>query len=87
MFDFATISEDHAMKRMSLEHAVEAFAGFMVLLSVGLTQWAHPGFMWLTVFVGANLFQQSFTGFCPAAIVMQKVFGLKTEKQLSIEQV
>lgn len=75
------------MKRMSLEHAVEAFAGFMVLLSVALTQWAHPGFVWLTVFVGANLFQQSFTGFCPAAIVMQKVFGLKTEKQLTIEQV
>jgi hypothetical protein len=67
---------------MSLEHAVEAFAGFMVLLSVVLTVWVHPLFVWLTVFVGANLFQQSFTGFCPAAIVMKKLFGLKSEAEL-----
>ena len=64
-------------KNMSLERAVEAFAGFMVLLSVVLTYFVHPGFIWLTVFVGANLFQQSFTGFCPASIVMRKVFGIK----------
>jgi len=64
-------------KRMSLEHAVEAFAGFMVLLSVLLTQFVHPGFVWLTVFVGANLFQQAFTGICPAATVLRKVFGFE----------
>jgi hypothetical protein len=68
---------------MSVEHAVEAFAGFMVLLSVALTWFVHPGFVWLTVFVGANLFQQSFTGFCPAAIFMRKVLGLKSEKELA----
>jgi hypothetical protein len=66
------------MKRtMSLEHAVEAFAGAMVLLSVALTYFVHPAFVWLTVFVGANLFQQGFTGFCPAAIFMRKAFGFK----------
>lgn len=65
------------MNKMTLEHAVEAFAGFMVLLSVALTYFVHPGFVWLTVFVGANLFQQAFTGFCPAAIIMRRVFGLK----------
>lgn len=70
-------------KPMSLEHAVEAFAGFMVLLSVVLTYFVHPAWMWLTVFVGINLFQQSFTGFCPAAIVMRKLFGLKTESELA----
>ena len=70
-------------KKMSLEHAVEAFAGFMVLLSVALTYFVHPGFVWLTVFVGVNLFQQSFTGFCPAAIILKKLFGLKTEAQLA----
>ena len=69
--------------KLSLEHAVEAFAGFMVLLSVALTYFVHPAFVWLTVFVGVNLFQQSFTGFCPAAIVMRKAFGLKTEKELA----
>lgn len=70
-------------KRMSLEHAVEAFAGFMILLSVVLTVWVHPGFVWLTVFVGANLFQQSFTGFCPAAIVLRKALHLKTEAEMA----
>lgn len=69
--------------KMSLEHAVEAFAGFMVLLSVALTYFVHPNWIWLTVFVGANLFQQSFTGFCPAAIVMRKIFGLQTEAELA----
>jgi hypothetical protein len=63
--------------KLSLEKAVEAFAGIMVLVSVALTWFVHPGFAWLTVFVGANLFQQAFTGFCPAAIIMRKVFGLE----------
>lgn len=70
-------------KKMSLEHAVEAFAGAMVLLSVVLTYFVHPQFVWLTVFVGVNLFQQSFTGFCPAAIVIHKLFGFKTEAELA----
>jgi hypothetical protein len=70
-------------RKMSLEHAVEAFAGFMVLLSVALTYFVHPGFVWLTVFVGANLFQQSFTGFCPAAIVFRKACALKSEAEIA----
>lgn len=64
-------------RKMTLERAVDAFAGIMVLVSVVLTVFVHPGFIWLTVFVGANLFQQAFTGFCPAAIVMRRVFGLQ----------
>ncbi len=64
-------------RKMSLENAVEAFAGLMVLLSVALTVFVHPGFVWLTAFVGANLFQQAFTGFCPAAIVMRRLFGFE----------
>ena len=63
--------------RMSLERAVEAFAGFMVLLSVVLTVFVHEYFIWLTVFVGANLFQQAFTGFCPAAMIMSRFFGFR----------
>lgn len=58
---------------MTIDRAVQAFAGVMVLVSVALTQFVHPGFVWLTVFVGANLFQSAFTGFCPAAIVMRKL--------------
>ncbi|GIX34438.1 MAG: membrane protein [Lysobacteraceae bacterium] len=58
---------------MRVERAVMAFAGAMVLLSVLLTHFVHPGFVWLTVFVGANLLQSAFTGFCPAAMVMKRL--------------
>jgi hypothetical protein len=57
-----------------------AFAGFMVLLSLALTYFVHPYFVWLTVFVGANLFQSAFTGFCPAGMLMHKL-GVKTERE------
>lgn len=67
---------------MSVERGVAAFAGFMVLLSVALTYFVHPYFVWLTVFVGANLLQQSFTGFCPAAMVMRKL-GIRSERELA----
>jgi hypothetical protein len=70
---------------MSLERALTAFAGFMILLSVALTTWAHPGFVWFTVFIGANLFQQSFTRFCPATMVLRKVFKFKSERELALE--
>ena len=70
---------------MSAERALTAFAGLMVLISVALTTWVHPLFVWFTVFIGLNLFQQSFTGFCPATIVMRKVFKLKTEKELALQ--
>ena len=70
-------------RKMSLEHAVEAFAGFMVLLSVVLTVFVRPLFVWLTVFVGVNLFQQSFTGFCPATIILKKTTSLKTEAEIA----
>lgn len=50
---------------MSLERSIMAFAGFMVLLSLVLTAYVHHNFLWLTAFVGANLFQSAFTGFLP----------------------
>lgn len=68
---------------MSVEHAVEAFAGFMMLLSVMLTVFASPAWIWLIVFVGFNLFQQCFTGLYPATFVMKKVLGIKTEAELA----
>ena len=64
-------------QKISLEHAVDAFAGLMVVLSVVLTYFVHPGFIGLTVFVGINLFQQAFTGVCPAATILRKLFGFK----------
>jgi hypothetical protein len=58
---------------MSLDRAVLAFAGIMVLLSVVLTQLVSPYFLWFTVFIGFNLIQSAFTGFCPAAIIFKKL--------------
>lgn len=66
---------------MSLERATMAFAGFMVLVSVALTIWVHPLFVWLTVFVGANLLQSAFTRLCPASMLMHRL-GVKSEREL-----
>lgn len=65
---------------MTVERATMAFAGFMVLLSLALTWFVSGNWVWLTVFVGANMLQSAFTGFCPASMVMSKL-GLKTERQ------
>jgi hypothetical protein len=56
---------------MSLDRAVLQFAGVMVLLSVLLTAYVSPLFVWFTVFIGLNLIQSSVTGFCPAAMVFR----------------
>lgn len=58
---------------MTLDRAVQAFAGIMVIVSLLLTKFVHPNFFWLTAFVGFNLFQSAFTGFCPAAKVMRRL--------------
>jgi hypothetical protein len=61
---------------MSLDRTVLAFAGCIVLVSLALGYFVHPLWFLLTVFVGLNLIQSSFTGFCPAAIVFKKL-GVK----------
>ena len=61
---------------MSLDRSILAFAGLMILISVALTHWVSPLFVWLTVFIGLNLLQSAFTGVCPAAAIMRKL-GIK----------
>ena len=58
---------------MSLQQSVTAFAGVMILISVALTQLVSPWWWLLTAFVGVNLLQSAFTGFCPAAMIMRKL--------------
>jgi hypothetical protein len=58
---------------MTIDRAVFRFAGFMVLLSVALGYFVSPYWYWLTVFVGANLIQSSFTAFCPAALMFKRM--------------
>ena len=61
---------------MTLDRAVLAFAGSVLLVSLLLTYFVSPYFVWLTAFVGFNLIQSAFTGFCPAAMIMKRL-GIK----------
>jgi len=58
---------------MSIDRIVLAFAGFMILASLALGILVHAGWFWLTAFVGANLLQSAFTGFCPLASVLRRL--------------
>ena len=55
---------------MNIDRVVLAFAGSMVLLSVLLAYFVSPWWLLLTLFVGANLLQSAFTGFCPLAMIL-----------------
>lgn len=61
---------------MTVDRAVLLFAGLIVLVSLALGYYVSPYWYLLTAFVGLNLIQASFTGFCPAAIVFKKL-GIK----------
>jgi hypothetical protein len=61
---------------MTLDRFIMAFAGTMILASLALAQLVSPYWLWFTAFVGANMLQASFTGFCPLAIMLKRV-GVK----------
>jgi Protein of unknown function (DUF2892) len=61
---------------MTIDRAVMAFAGFVVLVSLALAETVSPLWLLLTAFAGLNLIQASFTGFCPAAMVFKRL-GVK----------
>lgn len=58
---------------MSVDRFVMAFAGVVILLSVALGHYVHPYWLLLTAFVGLNLLQAAFTGFCPLAVILKKL--------------
>jgi Inner membrane protein YgaP-like, transmembrane domain len=62
---------------MNIDRAVFALAGTMVLVSLALGYWVSPYWLLLAAFVGLNMLQAAFTGFCPAAMIFGKL-GLKT---------
>lgn len=62
---------------MTLDRAVMAFAGVMILFSLVLAQFHSAYWLWFTAFVGVNLLQAAFSGFCPAAILFKKL-GVRT---------
>ncbi len=61
---------------MSIDRIVLAVAGIFVVLSVVLAQVFSPYWLLFTAFVGLNLMQSAFTGFCPLAAILKK-FGVK----------
>ena len=61
---------------MNIDRWVMRFASTILLVSLLLAHFVSPNWLWLTAFVGANLFQSSFTGFCPLAIVLKRL-GIK----------
>lgn len=60
---------------MSIDRMVFAFAGVMILLSLALSYLFSPWWLLLAAFVGLNMFQSAFTGFCPLALLLKK-FGV-----------
>lgn len=58
---------------MTIDRVVLAFAGTMVLLSLLLGLLVSPYWFVLTGFVGLNLLQSAFTGFCPLAIILKNL--------------
>ncbi|MEK6714699.1 MAG: DUF2892 domain-containing protein [Candidatus Omnitrophota bacterium] len=61
---------------MTMERALRGFAGFFILVSLVLTYFVSPKWLWFTAFVGFNLFQSAFTNWCPMMWVLRK-FGMK----------
>jgi hypothetical protein len=62
---------------MTLDRMVMAFAGSFILISLALAHWHSQNWLWFTAFIGANLIQAAFTGFCPLAIMLKKL-GVKS---------
>ncbi len=58
---------------MTIDRLVHIFAGAMILASVALTRWVSPHFVWLTVFVGANLFQSGITNWCLLSRILKRL--------------
>jgi len=61
---------------MNVDRLVLTFAGIFILASLALSEISSPYWLLFTAFVGANLLQASFTGFCPLAKIL-KAMGVK----------
>ncbi|MEF3076395.1 DUF2892 domain-containing protein [Methylobacter sp. Wu1] len=61
---------------MTIDRVVFAVAGSFILISLLLAHLHSENWLWFTAFVGANLFQSAFTGFCPLAMILKKL-GIK----------
>jgi hypothetical protein len=67
---------------MSIERIVLAVAGIMVILTATLAHYHHEYWLFFTAFIGLNLLQSAFTGFCPLASIL-KMMGKKSGQAFS----
>ena len=56
---------------MRINEWLRAIAGTFVMASIALGHWVHPGFYLFTAFIGANLLQSAFTGWCPMVALLR----------------
>jgi hypothetical protein len=64
---------------MKSESFIRLLAGSMVLLSILLVLTVSPWWLLLTAFVGANLIQSAFTGFCPPTWFLHKLGWIRPD--------
>jgi len=57
---------------MNVERSLRLIAGLFVMAAVLLGLYVHTGFLWFALFVGANLFQSAFTGWCPMMTILRR---------------
>ena len=62
---------------VTVDSLLRLIAGFFVIASVLLAQYVDARFLWFTLFVGANLMQSFFTGWCPMMSILKSVLGQK----------
>jgi hypothetical protein len=60
---------------MTVENMVRAFAGTFILVSLALAHYHSENWLYFTAFVGANLLQSAFTGFCPLEMILKRIKG------------
>ena len=70
---------------MTVDRALRLMAGAVVLISLGLAHWVSPNWLWLTAFVGLNLFQSALTNWCPAMTIFRKM-GLPEPGKSAVRQ-
>ncbi|MDJ0880693.1 MAG: DUF2892 domain-containing protein [Gammaproteobacteria bacterium] len=70
---------------MSVERALFALGGTMVIITSLLALFHHPYWTWVTLFLGFNCLQSSFTNFCPPRWAMER-FGMKSEAALALQK-
>lgn len=67
---------------MRAEDVVHVMAGSFILLSLALAWVHHPYWLFVTGFVGLNLFQYGFTRFCPMTVILKKL-GMRSYCDIS----